>query len=79
LIQVIIAKVQTTPNDPLEVPVGPIIKLRAKKLKDTSNRLIHSIWVKVNFKEVTVSTSDDQTLVDLIYMQEGLNPSTTWA
>jgi hypothetical protein len=36
LIQVIIAKVQTTPNDPLEVPVGPITRLRAKKLKDTS-------------------------------------------
>ena len=34
--------------------------------------LIHSIWVNVNFMEVTVSTSDDQTLVDLIYMQKGV-------
>jgi hypothetical protein len=34
---------------------------------------------KVNFKKGTPSTSDDQTLVNLIYVQERTYPSTSRA
>lgn len=33
----------------------------------------------MNFNEATSSKSDDQTLVNLIYVQDGQDPSTSWA
>jgi hypothetical protein len=32
----------------------------------------------MNFKEATFSLSNDQTLFNLIYAYEGLDPSTLW-
>ena len=31
-------------DDPLEVPIGPIIRVKAKKLKETLNGLVQNIW-----------------------------------
>jgi hypothetical protein len=55
-------------KDPLHFQIGPISRSMAKKLKDAFNKLIQSIWAKVNFKEATCLTNDDQTLVNLIYV-----------
>jgi hypothetical protein len=33
-------------NDPLEVPVGPITRARANKLKEALNVLVQNIWNK---------------------------------
>jgi hypothetical protein len=33
----------------------------------------------MNFKETITLTSDDQTLINLIYIQKGLDPSISWA
>ena len=35
-------------NDPLEVPIGPLIKARAKKLKEALNGLVQNIWSKMD-------------------------------
>jgi hypothetical protein len=37
-------------NNPLEVPIGPIIKARAKKIKEALNGLVLNIWSKMNLK-----------------------------
>jgi len=55
-------------KDQLKVSVGPIIRSKKKKLKDAFNRFIRSIWANMNFKKATISTSDNQTLVNLIYV-----------
>ncbi|RVW61227.1 Transposon Ty3-I Gag-Pol polyprotein [Vitis vinifera] len=34
--------------NPIQVPVGPIIRAQAKKFKETLNGLIQNIWVEVN-------------------------------
>jgi hypothetical protein len=49
---------------------------KKKKLNDAFKRLIYSIWAKVNLKEVTSLTSGNQTLINLIYVQEGFDSST---
>ena len=35
-------------NDPLEVPIGPITRDRAKKLKEALNGLVQNIWSKMD-------------------------------
>ena len=37
-------------NDPLEVPIGPITRARAKKLKEALNGLVQNIWSKMNLE-----------------------------
>ena len=34
--------------NPIQLPVGPIIRAQAKKFKETLNGLIQNIWVEVN-------------------------------
>jgi hypothetical protein len=54
----------------LEVPVGPITKLRAKRFKETFNGLLQDTWVKVDFKRVI--NNKEQALINLIHIQERL-------
>jgi len=58
--------INTTLKDLLQVLIRSITRSITKRLKDTFNGLIQSIWAKMNFIEATSSTSDDQTLVNLI-------------
>jgi hypothetical protein len=60
--------IQIIPKDPLEVSYGLIVRSIVKKLKDTFNELIYSIWVNMNFKKAIFSTNDDQILINLIYV-----------
>jgi len=71
--------IKTKSKDPLEIEDGSIKKLWTKKLIDTFNGHIQNIWIKINFKKITSSTSNDQTLVNLIYLQERSNSSISWA
>ena len=59
-----------TPKDPLEVPLGPITRLRAKKFKEAINGLLQSTWTKVDFKHAT--SQEDQALINLLCVQDGL-------
>jgi hypothetical protein len=55
----------------LEVPVGPVTRLRAKKFKETFNGLLQDTWANVDFKRI-YSNNKDQALINLIHVQEGL-------
>jgi len=57
-------------KDPLEVAVGPVTKLRAKKFKEAFNGLLQEIWAKVDFKRIC--NNKEQALINLIHVQEGL-------
>ena len=57
-------------KDPLEVPVGLVTRLRAKKFKEAFNGLLQDTWAKVDFKRIC--NNKEQALINLIYDQEGL-------
>jgi hypothetical protein len=56
--------------DPLEVLVGPITRLRAKKFKEAFNGLLQETLAKVDFKRIC--NNKKQALINLIHVQEGL-------
>ena len=58
------------PKDLLEVSVGPVIRLRAKKFKEVFNGLFQDTWAKVNFKRIL--NNEEQAVINLIHVQEGL-------
>jgi len=39
-------------NNPLEVPIGPITRARAKKLKGALNGLVQNIWRKMDLERL---------------------------
>jgi len=54
----------------LEVLVGPVTRLRAKKFKEVFNGLLQETWVKVDFK--MIYNNKEQVLINLIHVQKGL-------
>ena len=62
--------IQTTPRDPLKVPVCPVTKLKSKRFKEAFNRFLQETWVKVDSKKIL--NNKEQTLINLINVQEGL-------
>ena len=59
----------TSPIDPLEVPVGPVTRLRAKRFKEAFNGLLQDTWAKVDFKRIL--NNEEQAVINLIHVQEG--------
>jgi hypothetical protein len=57
-------------KDPLEVPVGPVTRLRAKKFKEAFNGLLQDTWAKVDFKRIC--NNKEQAFINLNHVQEGL-------
>jgi hypothetical protein len=57
-------------KDPLEVPVGPVTRLKAKKFKEAFNGLLKDTWAKVDFKRIC--NNKEQALINLSHIQEGL-------
>jgi len=57
-------------KDPLEVLVGPVTRLRAKKFKEAFNGLLQDTWSKVDFKRIC--NNKEQVLINLIHVQERL-------
>jgi hypothetical protein len=66
--------IQATPTDLLEVLVGLVTRHRAKRFKEVFNGLFQDTWVKVDFKSVI--NNEDQALINLIHVQEGLDGGT---
>jgi translation initiation factor IF-1 len=54
------------PKDPLEVLVGPVTRLGAKRFKETFNGLFQDTWAKVDFKRIL--NNEEQAVIN----QEGL-------
>ena len=57
-------------KDPLDVPVGPVTRLRAKKFKEAFNGILQNTWARVDFKRIC--NNKEQDLINLIHVQEGL-------
>jgi len=57
-------------KDPLEVPVGPITRLKAKRFKEAFNGLLQDMWTKVDFKRIL--NNEEKAMINLIHVQEGL-------
>ena len=58
--------IQATPKDPLEVPVGAVTRLRAKRFKEAFNGLLQDTWDKADFNRVI--NNEEQALINLIYV-----------
>jgi hypothetical protein len=58
------------PRDLLEVWLGPIMRVRAKRFKKAIDGLLQDKWAKVDFKRI--SNNKEQALINLIYLQEEL-------
>lgn len=57
--------------DPIQVPVGPITRARAKKFKEALNGLIYEIWNQVNLcKPIGQGPRQPQRCIDLIQILE---------
>jgi hypothetical protein len=54
----------------LEVLVGLVTRLRAKRFKEAFNRLLQDTWAKVDFKRIL--NNDEKAVINLIHVQEGL-------
>jgi hypothetical protein len=54
----------------LEVPVGPVTKLRAKMFKEAFNGLLQDTWAKVDFKRILITRS--KPLLILFMFKRGL-------
>ena len=59
-------------KDPLQVPVGPITRARAKKFKDALNGLIQGLWADSNCK---MDSNKNLRILNLIQAEGG--PSQT--
>ena len=57
----------STPRDPLEVSLSPVIRLKTKRFKETINELLQDPWVKVDFERI--SKNEKQVLINLIHIQ----------
>jgi len=65
----------TNNKDPLEVSIGLIIRVRANKIKKILNELAQHVWAKMDIKGLKMSKEQD--LIQLIQVQEGINPYAT--
>ena len=56
--------------DPIQVPIGPVTRARAKKFKETLNAFIQRIWVE---ESLWRSKGDDKSVVqDWVSMVQAL-------
>ena len=58
--------IQATQRDLLEVLVGSMPKLRAKRFKQAFNKLLQETWDKMDFKKIL--NNEIQALINLIYV-----------
>lgn len=65
----------TNNRDPLEVSIGLIIRVMANKIKKILNELAQHVWAKMDIKGLKMSKEQD--LIQLIQVQEGINPYAT--
>jgi hypothetical protein len=61
-------------KNPLEVPIEPITRARAKKLKEALNGLVQNIWSKIDLEGLgTFKEHEGQPLIHLVQVQEEPN------
>ena len=55
----------------MHVPVGPITKVRSKKIKEALNGLIQEIWVDSNVRHSKLGPKEDEGVMNLIKAIKG--------
>jgi predicted Zn-dependent protease len=62
----------TTSKDFIQVPTGPVTRVRAKKFKDVLNGLIQELWAQANsLRPIEHDPQWQQRIVTLIQVLEG--------
>ncbi|XP_052173757.1 uncharacterized protein LOC127789046 [Diospyros lotus] len=56
-------------SDPLHVPVGPITRARAKRLKEALNGLVLDMWANQNYQDSDLKSKQD--VINIIWAEEG--------
>jgi len=62
--------IQKTLRALLEVIVGPVTILRAKRFKEAFNKLLQDTWAKIDFKKIL--NNEEYVLINLIHVKEEL-------
>ena len=62
--------IQETLRALLEVIVGPVTILRAKRFKEAFNKLLQDTWAKIDFKNIL--NNEEYVLINLIHVKEEL-------
>jgi hypothetical protein len=62
--------IQAIPRNTLDVLVGLVTRLGAKRFKEAFNGFLQDTWVKMHFKKIL--NNKEQVLINLIHIQEGL-------
>ena len=55
----------------MHVPVGPITRVRSKKIKEALNGLIQEIWADSNAEHSKLGSKEDEGVINLIQVIEG--------
>ena len=53
-------------KDPLYIPVGPITRVRSKKIKEVLNGLIQEIWADSKTGHSKLGPKEDEGVINLI-------------
>ena len=62
----------TTLKDLVQVPIGPVMRARAKKFKDVLDGLIQELWAQANsWRPIEHDPRGQQKIVTLIQVLEG--------
>jgi hypothetical protein len=62
--------IQAIPRNTLDVLVGLVTRLGAKRFKEAFNGFLQDTWAKMHFKKIL--NNKEQVLINLIHIQEGL-------
>uniref|UniRef100_A0A2N9HQK0 Integrase catalytic domain-containing protein n=1 Tax=Fagus sylvatica TaxID=28930 RepID=A0A2N9HQK0_FAGSY len=60
-------------KDPLYVPVGPITRVRSKKIKEALNGLIQEIWADSKTGHSKLGPKEDEGVINLIQTTDGVD------
>ena len=55
----------------MHVPVGPITKVRSKKIKEALNGLIQDIWADSNTGHSKLDPKEDEGVINLVQAIDG--------
>jgi hypothetical protein len=59
--------IQAIPRNTLDVLVGLVTRLRAKRFKEVFNGFLQDTWAKMHFKKIL--NNKEQVLINLIHIQ----------
>ena len=61
-------------HDPIQVPIGPVTRARAKKFKEVLNGLIQEAWAEANqsysWRTIRLDPSEQHRIINMIHVLE---------